>query len=156
MNRVISSNEKDKKTSMNVSRPRIDVKMRRINIKTSRESSKSSISSRSSGQTSIELSKIDSNLSSTTTDQIFDEMNDSNSKYFESSETLTSILTNKIVNLNSTTKAFKTFDDSIEKIDFVPKKIDFAKEKAAQFLSNIASKTAKETTPKRKANKSLI
>ena len=85
-------------------------------------------------------------------------MNDSNSKYFESSGTPISVSTNRIFNLNSTnaSKAFKIFDDSIEKIDFVSKKIDFVEEKATQFSSNIASKNAKETTRKRKANKLLI
>ena len=68
---------------MNVSRPRIDVKMHRINIKTSRKSSGSSESSELSEQTLFKSSKIDLNLSSTSTDQILNEMNDSNSKYFE-------------------------------------------------------------------------
>ena len=93
--------------------------MHRKNIKTSRESSESSKSSKSS--------KIHSNLLSTPTDQILNEMNDSNSKYFESSETITLTSTNRIFNLNSTNatlKAFENFDDSIEKIDFVSKKID--------------------------------
>ena len=45
-------------------------------------------------------------------------MNDSSSKYFESSETITFTFTNRIFNLNSTNetlKAFENFDDSIEK-----------------------------------------
>ena len=141
-----------KKTSMNVSRSRIDVKMHRINIKTSRELSKSF---ELFEQTLSKSTKIYLNLSSTSTNQILNEVNDSNSKYFESSGTLTSTSTNRIFNINST-KAFEIFDNSIEKIDFVPKKIDFAEEKSLQFLSNIASKNAKETTRKRKANKSLI
>ena len=78
-------------------------------------------------------------------------MNDSNSKYFESSGILISTSTNRIFNLNSTNiiKAFEIFDDSIEKIDF-------AEKKSIQFSSSIASKNAKETTRKRKANKSFI
>ena len=85
-------------------------------------------------------------------------MNHSNSKYFELSKTLISTFTNRIFNLNSinTTKALEIFDDSIEKIDFISKKKDFAEKKAIQFSSNIASKNAKETTRKRKANKSLF
>ena len=57
-----------------------------------------------------------------------------------------------ISNLNSTNatlKAFETFDDSIEKIDF-------AEKKSTKFLSNIALKNAKETTRKRKTNQSSI
>ena len=86
-------------------------------------------------------------------------MHDSSSKYFESSETITSTSTSRIFNLNSTNeilKAFANFDNSIEKIDFVSKKIDFADEKSTQFSFNSVSKKAKETTPKRKANKSSI
>ena len=79
-------------------------------------------------------------------------MNNSNSKYFESSETITSTSTNRIFNLNSTNatlKAFGKFDDWIEKIDF-------AEEKSTQFSLNIATKIVKETARKRKANKSSI
>ena len=68
---------------MNVSRPRIDVKMHQINIKTSMRSSASSESSKSS-----ELAKLSESSEKSLrnpTDQILNEMNDPNSKYFESS-----------------------------------------------------------------------
>ena len=102
--------------------------MHRINIKTFKELSKLSKSLGLSEQTSFKSSKIDLNLSSTSTDQSLNEINDSNSKYFESSQTFTSTPTNRIFNINSinaTSKPFETFDDSIEKIDFVPKKKRF-------------------------------
>ena len=86
-------------------------------------------------------------------------MNDSSSKYFESSETIISTSTNRIFNLNSTNETLKTFEnvvDSIAKIDFVSKNIDFADEKSTQFSFNIASKNVKETIRKRKANKLSI
>ena len=129
---------------MNVSRPRIGVKMYRVSIKTPREFSKSSKASKLSKsfeQTLSKSSKFYSNLWSTSTDQILNEINYSNSKYFELSETITSTSTNRFFSLNSTNvtiKAFETFDDSIEKIDFVPKKIDFAGEKPTHFSSNTA------------------
>ena len=125
--------------------------MHQINIKISRRLSELFKSSK--------LSRIHSNSSSTLTGQIRNEINDLKSKYFESSERITSTSTNRVFNLNSTNatlKAFKSFDDSIEKIDFVPKKMDFAEKKSTQFLSNISSKTAKETTRKRKANQLSI
>ena len=80
------------------------------------------------------------------------EINDSSSKYFESSGTITSTSTNRVFNLNSTRetlKAFENFDDTIEKTDFTD-------QKSTQFSSNIASKNAKETSRKRKSNKSSI
>ena len=52
-------------------------------------------------------------------------MNDSNSKYFESSQTHTFTSTNRVFNINSTnatSKAFEIFNDSIEKIDFAKEK----------------------------------
>ena len=97
-------------------------------------------------------------LSRTPTDQILNEINDSNSKYFELSQTSTSIT----VNITDTAKIFSEnsiqilatneFDQSIEKIDFIPKKIDFAAEKSINFSSNIAVKNSKQTTRKRKAD----
>ena len=130
--------------------------MHRINIKTSREVSELFELSK---QSLSELLNILSNLSSTSTDQILNEMNDSSSKYFQSTETITSTSTNRFFNLNSTNetlKAFENFDDSIEKIDFVSKKIDFEDEKSTQFSSNIASKNAREKIRKRKSDKSSI
>ena len=102
---------------MNVSRSKIDVKMQQLNIKTFRKSFESF------EQILIKLTKIYSNLSSTSINQILNEINDSNSKYFESSEILISTSTNRIFNVNSI-KAFKIFDDLIEKSNLVPKKID--------------------------------
>ena len=121
---------------MNVSRPKIDVKMHRVNIKTSRESS---ASSKSSKQLLSELLKILSNLSSISTGQILNEMNDSSSKYFESSKTITSASTSRIFNLNSTNEtliAFENFDDSIEKIDFVWKKSILCRKKSVSQMKN--------------------
>ena len=142
---------------MKVNRFKIDGKMLRISVKTFNKLSGLSEWFGSFEQKSSK-SSINSNLSSTSTDQTLNEINDSNSKYFESSKTFTFTSTNRIFNLNSTntTKAFEIFDDSIEIIDFVSKKIDFAEKKATQFSSNIASKNAKETTRKRKANKLFI
>ena len=102
---------------MNGNRSRIDVKILRISMKTFRESSKLS------EQTLSKSTKIHSNLSSTSTDQILDEINDPNSRYFELSGKFISTSTNRIFNLYST-KAFEIFDDLIEKIDFVSEKID--------------------------------
>ena len=144
---------------MNVSRSRIDVKMHRIKIKTFKKSSELSESLKSFEQTSFKSSKIDLNLSITAIDQMLNEINNLNSKYFESSQTVISTSANRILNINSTnatSKAFEIFDDSMEKIDFIPKKIDFAKEKSTQFLFNIVLKNAKETTRKRKVNKSSL
>ena len=107
--------------------------MHRVNIKTSREFELFE----SFKQLSFKLSKIYSNLSSTLTNQILNEMNNSNSKHFESFKTITSTTTNRIFNLNSTNatlKEIKNFDDSIEKSIFYRKK-------STQFLSNIASET---------------
>ena len=79
------------------------------------------------------------------------EINDSNSTIFKLSQTFTSVIRifseNSIQNLDS-----NEFDQSIEKIDFISKKIDFADEKSTSFLSNIATKISKQTNGKRKTN----
>ena len=66
--------------------------MHQINIKTSIKSSESSKSSKSS--VLAKLSKSFDKSSRTSTDQILNEMNDLNSKYFESSQTFTSTSAN--------------------------------------------------------------
>ena len=79
------------------------------------------------------------------------EINDSNLALFELSQTLTSII--RIFNENSIQNSdLNEFDQSIEKIDFISKKIDFADEKSTSFLSNIATKISKQTNGKRKTN----
>ena len=76
---------------MNVSRPRTDVKIHQVNIKTPIKLPKSSELPEPSERfelsknSSSELSKIYSNSPRTSTNQILNEMNNSNSKYFESS-----------------------------------------------------------------------
>ena len=94
---------------MNVSRSRIDVKMHRVNIKTSKRLSESS---ESFEQSSFKLLKILLNLSSTSTAQILNEMNNLSSKCFESSRTTAFSSTNRIFNLyftNATLKALEIF-----------------------------------------------
>ena len=101
-----------------VSKSKIHVKMYQLKIKTFEKLSEFE-------QLLFESSKIHSNSSSTSTNQILKKTNYSNSKYFESSKTIIYISTKGIFNLNctkATLKAFKNFDDSIEKIDFVSKK----------------------------------
>ena len=75
-----------------------------VNIKTSK------VLSESFEQLLSELLKIYSNLSSTFTDHILNEINDLNAKYFELSETITSTFTNRIFNLNSTNATLKVFE----------------------------------------------
>ena len=78
------------------------------------------------------------------------EINDSNSKYFEASKTFTR--STKIFSENSVQiLASKTFNQSIEKIDFVSKQIDFAVNRTINFATK-----SKQTTQKRKANQSSI
>ena len=78
------------------------------------------------------------------------EINDSNSEFFEASETLTRSI--KIFSENSVQiLASKTFNQSIEKIDFVSKQIDFAVNRTINFATK-----SKQTTQKRKANQSSI
>ena len=83
------------------------------------------------------------------------EINDPNSTLFESPKTptpVTRIFSEKsIQNLGS-----NEYDQSIETIDFIPKKIDFAGEKSTNFSSNIATKNSKQTNTKRKADQSPI
>ena len=80
----------------------------------------------------------------------FNEINDSNSKFFEASKTLTRAI--RIFSENSVQiLASKKFNQSIEKIDFVSKQIDFAVNKTINF-----SKKSKQTTQKRKADQSSI
>ena len=136
---------------MNVSRSKVDVKMHSINIKTSKKSCEFF---ESFEQLLFKSSKIYSNSLSTFIDYILNEINNFYSKYFESSKPIISTSTNRIFNLNSTSatiKAFENFDDEIEKIDYVSKKIDFAEKKSIQFLSNIASKIAKKNDWKNKS-----
>ena len=77
---------------MNVSRSRTDVKMHQINIKTSMKLSELFESPKLSK--SSKLPKSSEKSSKTPTDQILNEMNDLNSKYFESSQTPTSTSAN--------------------------------------------------------------
>ena len=94
----------------------------------------------------------------TPTGQILNEINDPNSKYFESPQTPTPtpanttgtarIFSENLIQILATNE----FDQSIEKIDFIPKKFYFAAEKSANFSSNIAVKNSKQTTRKRKAD----
>ena len=83
------------------------------------------------------------------------EINDLSSTIFESSQTFTSVTRtfskNSIQNLDS-----NEFDQSIEKIDFISKKIDFADEKSSNFSSNVATKNPKQTNKKRNADYSSI
>ena len=89
-------------------------------------------------------------------------MNGLNSKYFESPQTPTPTP----ANITHAARIFSEnwiqiltaneFDQPIEKIDFIPKKIDFAADKSANFSSNIAVKNSKQTTQKRKADQSPI
>ena len=88
----------------------------------------------------FESSKIYFNSLNSFTNQILNEINNLNSKYLKLSKILISISTNRIFNLKSTNvtlKAFKIFDNLIEKIDFVSKKVDFAENKLTQFSFNI-------------------
>ena len=78
------------------------------------------------------------------------EINDSNSKFFEASETFTRAI--KIFSENSVQiLASKAFNQSIEKIDFVLKQIDFAVNRTINFATK-----SKQTIQKRKANQSSI
>ena len=145
---------------MNFSRFRTNGRMHQINIKASMESSKLSESFESSKL--AELSKSSEKLLKTPTDQILNEINDSNSKYFELSQTSISTSTNitdtarSFIENSIQTLATNEFDQSIDKIDFIKKKIDFAAEKSVNFSSNIAVKNSKQTTRKRKADQSSI
>ena len=79
------------------------------------------------------------------------EINDLNSTIFESSQTST--FTTRIFSENSVQNSGSyEFDQSIEKIDFISKKIDFADEKFTNFSSNIVAKNSKQTNKKRKAD----
>ena len=79
------------------------------------------------------------------------EINDSNSEFFDASETLTRA--NKIFSEKSIQiLASKKFNQSIEKIDFVSKQIDFTVNKTINF----STKCSKQTTQKRKANQSSM
>ena len=78
------------------------------------------------------------------------EINDSNSKFFEAFETLTR--STKIFSENSVQiLASKTFNQSLEKVDFVSKQIDFAVNRTINFATK-----SKQTIQKRKANQSSI
>ena len=78
------------------------------------------------------------------------EINVPNSEFFEALEILTRSI--RIFSENSVQiLASKTFNQSIEKIDFVPKQIDFAVNRTANFAAK-----SKQTTQKRKANQSSI
>ena len=77
-------------------------------------------------------------------------INDPNSEFFEASETLTR--STRIFSENSVQiLASKTFNQSIEKIDFVSKQIDFAVNRTINFATK-----SKQTTQKRKADQSSI
>ena len=79
------------------------------------------------------------------------EINDSNSEFFEASETSTRAT--RIFSENSVQiLASKKFNQSIEKIDFVSKQIDFAVIKTVNF----STKSSKQSTQKRKADQSSI
>ena len=74
------------------------------------------------------------------------EINDPNSKFFEALETLTR--STRIFSENSVQiLASKTFNQSLEKVDFVSKQIDFAVNRTVNFAAK-----SKQTTQKRKAN----
>ena len=78
------------------------------------------------------------------------EINDPNSEFFEAPETPTR--PTRIFSENSVQiLASKTFNQSIEKIDFVSKQIDFAVNRTINFAIK-----SKQTTQKRKANQSSI
>ena len=78
------------------------------------------------------------------------EINDSNSEFFEASETLTR--STRIFSENSVQiLASKTFNQSLEKVDFVSKQIDFAVNRTINFAAK-----SKQTTQKRKADQSSI
>ena len=78
------------------------------------------------------------------------EINDPNSKFFEASETPTR--PTRIFSENSVQiLASKTFNQSLEKVDFVSKQIDFAVNRTINFATK-----SKQTTQKRKANQSPI
>ena len=78
-------------------------------------------------------------------------INDLNSTIFESSQT--SALAIRIFSENSIQNSeLNEFDQSIEKICFISKKIDFADKKSTNFSSNIVAKNSKQTNKKRKAN----
>ena len=134
--------------------------MHQINIKTSIRSSESSKLSKSSKL--AKLSELSKKSSRTPTDQVLNEINDLNSKYFESSQTSTPTSANitgtaRIFSENSIQiLATNEFDQLIEKIDFISKKIDFAAKKSVNFSSNIAIKNSKQTIRKRKADQSSI
>ena len=82
-------------------------------------------------------------------------INNSNSTIFESSQTFTFI--SRMFSENSIQNSdLNEFDQSIEKIDFILKKIDLADEKSINFSLNIAAKNSKQTNRKRKANQSSI
>ena len=89
-------------------------------------------------------------------------MKNSNSEYFESSQTSTSTSANithavRIFSENSIQMlSANEFDQSFEKIVFISKKIDFAADKSINFSSNIAVEKSKQTTQKRKADQSSI
>ena len=79
------------------------------------------------------------------------EINDSNSEFFEASKTFTRAT--RIFSENSVQiLASKKFNQSIEKIDFVSKQIDFAVIKTVNF----STKSSKQITQKRKADQSSI
>ena len=69
------------------------------------------------------------------------------------SKTLIFTSTDTLFNLNSTntTKAFEIFDGSIEKIDFVPKKIDFADKKSNSTFIEYCIKKCKRNDSKKKS-----
>ena len=106
--------------------------------------------------------KVYSKSSRTSRNQILNEMNNSNSRYFESSQTFTStsayithavrIFSENLIQILIANE----LDQSIEKIYFISKKIDFAANKSINFSSNIAVKNSKQTTQKRKADQSSI
>ena len=78
------------------------------------------------------------------------EINDPNSKFFEASETLTR--STRIFSENSVQiLASKTFNQSIKKIDFVSRQIDFAMNRTINFATK-----SKQTIQKRKADQSSI
>ena len=92
------------------------------------KSSKSSKLFKSFEKSSLESSKIYSKSSRVFRNQILNEMNDLNSKYFESSQTFPSTSANithaaRIFSENSIQNLITNeFDQSIEKIDFILKK----------------------------------
>ena len=120
--------------------------MHQINIKTPKKLPESSKLSESS-----EPSKIHLKSSRTPRNQILNEMNNSNSKYFKLPQTCTPTSANithaaRIFSENSIQILIAhEFDQSIEKIDF-------AADKSIKFSSNIAVKNTKQRTQKRKAD----